>query len=169
MSKSNGKNGKDRERKRRAPAKNEQAITDTNPQGAGRSHAMGEATQAKVLEFIAEGGSRKKACEYVGVGHSAITEEARRNAQFQDRLTRAEAECYLTHVKTVAKASTEDTAGDWKAAAFLLERKFRDEYGKELKIDQTASLNVRVAGLSPEESKAELALHLQRLGLAYDS
>jgi hypothetical protein len=51
--------------------------------------------------------------------------EGNRSPQFRDRLTRARAEGEL---KLVAKLEEDP---DWRAAAFLLERGYRERWGKE--------------------------------------
>jgi hypothetical protein len=92
----------------------------------GRPRALTDDKKRQVLAFIAGGGSRKKAAAYVAVSVTTLADEAKRDAEFADHLEQAEATCYFRHLQNVAQAG----AKDWKASAFLLERKWPEEFGK---------------------------------------
>jgi len=48
-----------------------------------------------------------------------------------DSLTRAEAQCALALLDAITRAATAKADGDWRAAAWLLERKFPKDFGKD--------------------------------------
>jgi len=81
--------------------------------------------------FISAGGSQRLAAGHVGCHHSTIRNEADRDPQFLASLTRAEAQCALVLLRTVIAAATIGIDGDWRAAAWLLERKFPKDFGKD--------------------------------------
>jgi hypothetical protein len=92
----------------------------------GRPRVLTSEKKQQVLAFIAGGGSRKMAAAYVGVSVTTLADEARRDEPFAVRLEQAEAACYFRHLQNVANAGGKD----WKASAFLLERKWANEFGK---------------------------------------
>ena len=75
----------------------------TGKRPIGRPRALTPDKINQVLAFLAAGGSRKKAAEYVGVSVTTIADEAKRNEDFSDRLTRAESSCYMRHLQNVSK------------------------------------------------------------------
>lgn len=93
----------------------------------GRPQALlDEAKQRELCAILAMGCSRRVAAEYVGCAVSTIRRQAQRNAAFRDRLARAEAHQEMAHVKHVADAAQE--AKNWRAAAWLLERRYPERY-----------------------------------------
>ena len=126
----------------------------------GRPRALTPDKINQVLAFLAAGGSRKKAAEYVGVSVTTIADEAKRNEDFSDRLTRAESSCYMRHLQNVSKAGDKD----WRASSFLLERKWPEEFGKRTDInvggqpDNPLSPVVEVIVNSREEVKEFMTL-----------
>jgi hypothetical protein len=71
----------------------------------------------------------------------------------------------MKHVETLDKAAAGEIAGDWRAAAFLLERKFREEFGRELKIDQTTTARISLTGLSQDEARAAVRNRIAGIGV----
>jgi len=128
---------------------------------AGQPKAITGEKEKVLLAFIQAGGSRTKAAEYVGIHTSTIENEARRNPQFLDKLTHAEATSYQKHLSNVANAGGDD----WRASAFLLERKWRKEFGRQLDVNQnlTSEIAIRVAGMTPEQARDALATRLAGL------
>jgi hypothetical protein len=113
-----------RQRNKRGNSRRQTAGEAKRP--VGRPRVLTEDKKHQVLAFVAGGGSRKKAAAYVAVSVTTLADEARRNPDFSDRLEQAEATCYIRHLQNVSQAGTKD----WKASAFLLERKWPEEFGK---------------------------------------
>jgi hypothetical protein len=115
-----------RRRRRKYPKRKRKPPNGAARRPVGRPRALTDEKKRQVLAFIAGGGSRKKAAAYVAVSVTTLADEAGRDAVFADRLEQAEATCYYRHLQNVAQAGSKD----WKASAFLLERKWPDEFGK---------------------------------------
>jgi hypothetical protein len=112
-----------------------------------------EKTVAKYLEAIRLGGSRKDAALYAGIAvrtaqvwiQKGREDKARKPyREFVRRLERAESLTKLRLTGAVHKAAND---GDWKAAAWWLERRAPDEFGRTdtRKVELTATVNSEVA------------------------
>jgi hypothetical protein len=98
---------------------------------AGQPPKLTDAKKKAVIAYISSGGSQRLAAMYVGCHHSTIRNEADRDPQFLAGLTRAEGQCALELLEAVHDHATDDADGDWRAAAWLLERKFPKDFGKD--------------------------------------
>ena len=87
--------------------------------------------------------------------------------RFWRDVKKAEAEAEAAAVLQIRKAANE---GTWQAAAWYLERKFKDRWSRRDSIDHTGSIDHRVGiGASPEEIEAARArLHAARAELTGD-
>lgn len=91
-----------------------------------RPALLDEAKQREVCAILAMGCSRRLAAEYVGCAARTIRRQAQRDAAFRERLAKAEAHQEMAHVKHVSEAAKE--AKNWRAAAWLLERRYPERY-----------------------------------------
>ena len=112
-------------------ANNGKKPSRVNRQPRGRPRALDKAKKMAIVAYISAGGSQRLAAKFVGYSPSTIRNEANRNPEFMDSLTRAEAECALVLLKTITTAATAGADGDWLAAAWLLERKFPQDFGRD--------------------------------------
>jgi hypothetical protein len=142
------------------------------PRPVGRPRALTDEKKRQVLAFIAGGGSRKKAGEYVGVSVTTIADEARRDDDFADRLSQAEASCYYRHLQNVSRAGERD----WRASAFLMERKWPEEFSKAAEMPVEAPLpplprmNITVVRTYEEVMQLKaIRENAQRLGIRLDN
>lgn len=113
--------------------------------------------RAAIVAFVSAGGSRTKAADHVGIHASTIENEARRNPDFLESLTHAEATNYMTHIKNVSNAG----ADDWRASAFILERKWPGEFGK---VDTHYNKNVddeRISGVADDKQREAIINRLR--------
>lgn len=134
----------------------------------GRSKCDNE-TIAKVEEALRFGAYFGPACEYAGIGESTAyqwlalaREELERMDKpselrppknprykakmldFAERVTRASAqrEVAMVGVITRAAAGTADNPGDWRAAAFFLERRHPTRWGQQIKQQGTVEIGL---------------------------
>jgi transposase-like protein len=84
-----------------------------------------------------------------------LVEQSGRFHQFSQALMRARAKSEATLVASIATAAK----GDWRAAAWLLERRFPDQYGNRL------TLIKRLEQMTEDELDAYLAERLESAGL----
>lgn len=94
-------------------------------------------TVKDLLDAIQLGASYESACRYAGITYETFNEWRKGNfprgadktlkAEFSDGLTRAIGKADLADLATIRTAAK---AGDWRAAAWGLERRHPKEYGK---------------------------------------
>jgi hypothetical protein len=110
--------------------------TLTRQRREGRPSLVSSEAADKVIEALRKGSYIKPACEAAGISYPTLRTWIQRGeddkaagrstayADFLDRLTRARAEGEL---KLVAKLEADP---DWRATAFLLERGYRERWGR---------------------------------------
>lgn len=94
--------------------------------------------EEEFCSYISSGLTKKGAADAVCISESSLygwldrgqkDKDSGRNtifSEFLESVKKAEAKFKTTHIRTIEKAS----ADDWKAAAWLLERCYRNEYGR---------------------------------------
>ena len=111
---------------------------------AGRHSKLTDPTWARIKRSVELGNYAKTAAMAAGIGEQTYhrwrrqgaqdREEGRRTrmARFDEDLEAAEAQAELHHLRLVtqAAAGTPTKPGDWKAAAWLLERKHPDKFAR---------------------------------------
>lgn len=124
----------------------------------GRPPVLDEAKRREICAILAVGCSRRTAAFYVDCSVNTIRRTALRNAEFAAQLRRAESACEvaaLTHLNKAVKDGR-----NWRAAAWLLERRYPDRFGprkpRSVSPDQLTDVVNRFAEvLSREISNAD--------------
>lgn len=97
----------------------------------GRRSKLTPETVAKVAQAIKAGATRRLAAEYAGVGESTLLHWLAATTKATEPLRvavqKAEAD---SGVAALARIQTAAQNGDWKAAAWILEHRFPNEYGR---------------------------------------
>lgn len=114
---------------------------------AGRKSKLTPELQKKFCAYVSGGLTKKGAADAVCISETALYDWLQRGqkdedagkdtvySEFLESVKKAEADFKLTHIRTIQEAS----ADDWKAAAWLLERCYRNEYGR-------AAMDVNLGG-----------------------
>lgn len=104
----------------------------------GRPTKLNAETRKKVCEAILVGATYEAASQYAGITYETFNEWMKAGnaatapddfSDFSEAVTLANAQAqvtFATHIKTAA------TAGDWRAAAWMLERRFPKAYGQRV-------------------------------------
>ena len=95
--------------------------------------ALRNGKKAAVLEALRQGNNRRAACEAVGIGHTTFYRWLEEDGTLRDAVEKAEAEAEQYFVGRVKAA----TAEQWTAAAWWLERKRPDDWGKRERLEHT--------------------------------
>lgn len=109
--------------------------------------------EAKIVDALAAGNTRKTACLLAGVGQRTFEGWLHRYRGFCAAVEKAEAEAEATHVANIKTAAA---GGSWTASAWWLERRRHEDWGKKDRLEITATIRqlVRAAGLG-EDIEAE--------------
>lgn len=85
-----------------------------------------------ILDNISNGGTIGVSCCAAGVGYTTFRDWVRADPSLSVALKKASTEFELRHVRNIQTMAT----GDWKASAWLLERKFPKRYSRRLVISE---------------------------------
>ena len=105
----------------------------------GRPSKLNPQTQARFLEALRLGASYEGAASYAGVHYNTFrswmikgqTHKSGQYVEFLEHVKEAEGQAEVKWLAKIEKAATD---GQWTAAAWKLERRFPDRWGKQEKI-----------------------------------
>lgn len=134
---------------------------------AGRPTKLNDITQAKVCDALRRGATHKLAAMYAGIGRSTFQRYLARGAKeesgiyrdFKDAVTRAETEGAMSLLDMIKAAATEDSR-EWRAAAWLLERRYPDQYGKAVVVSEEDAERSVLLDAARRDVQEKLAPHL---------
>lgn len=98
------------------------------PGRAGRPTKRTPATERRLVGLIREGLTQKDASAMGGISEHTFGEWKRTFPDFADRIKKAEAEFIHTNVQIVQRAADANT---WQAAAWILERRRTETWGRK--------------------------------------
>lgn len=108
-----------------APPAVDPTLSTATPKKRGRPRALDEAKKREICALVAAGASISRASRYVGCTDTTVLNEARRNRDFAEKLRRAQGKAEMEPLNAIrSKAKT-----NWRAAAYLLERRDEEEKG----------------------------------------
>lgn len=90
--------------------------------------------EKSVYDLLKAGNTKKVAALASGISQDTFYEYMK-DADFSDMVTRAESECQARYVTLITKAAAED----WKAAAWYLNNRVRDEFHTKQAQDHTTN------------------------------
>ena len=143
-----------------------------------RPSKLTDLVEQRLRYATAKGATRKLACRYAGVSPDALSEwlklgaaeleagdEEGRHARLLRALRQAEGEAGVEWLEKIDAAAL---GGDWRAAAWKMERLYPDEYGRKVldhrfptraEVEEAARAAAKRAGVDEEEVvRAALAL-----------
>lgn len=89
----------------------------------------------RICEAVALGATYELACRYGGITRETLNQWRRGKPDFSDALQRAEGEAAVGWLAKIEQAAA---AGAWQAAAWKLERRYPEDYGRTVQ-DQRQS------------------------------
>jgi hypothetical protein len=87
---------------------------------------LDETKKKEILAILVQGCTRRRAAQYVGCSHPTIRNTALRDPSFAAALARVESQSEISCLANVRKAGKKDQY--WRAAAWVLERRYPDDY-----------------------------------------
>lgn len=91
---------------------------------AGRPTKYNEKMRDALVNWIRAGNTYTDACRMEGIAYETFLQWQRKYPEFVEALEKADALCKATRIATILAASQES----WQAAAWWLERRFKDDY-----------------------------------------
>ncbi len=88
-------------------------------------------TIAIILDAISQGLTQREASILAGISEDTFSLWKRKDSDFSEQIRQKEIECKLYHIKNIKKASEKS----WTASAWWLERKYKDEFSRNSKLD----------------------------------
>lgn len=140
-------------------AKKSKAVAKKPPVALGRKSKRTPEVEAKLIEALKKGNTYRAACAYSGISESEFYEWKSECAEFMERITRAENVAEFAYVDVIQECANN---GDWKAAAWWLERRRKLEYSARQEVELSGGL--RVERKAEELSDDELATIAARSG-----
>lgn len=136
-------------------------------------NTLDEKKRWKILTLLANGSSRRMAAKFVGCSASTITRTAQRDPEFAQQMATAEQSTDIEALHLLRIASRKDRY--WRAAAWLLERRNPDDFGRQqantITRDQLLGLFAHVIDvlndLIPEERAEEALEKMDQIIEAY--
>lgn len=132
---------------------------------AGRKGILTHELSEQLCAYIRAGLTKKGACDAMMIGESTFYQWLQRGEQdkeagknnvyveFAESLGKAEAAFKLAHIKNIKTAADQ---GSWQASAWMLERVYRDEYGRNA--DAKVELTGKDSGPVEVESAVKIYL-----------
>jgi hypothetical protein len=115
---------------------------------------LNQKKRGEICGILVLGGSRALAARLVGCSASTIYRTAQRDPEFEQQLRQAEGRMEALQLKYVGEAAQNQT--HWRAATWLLERKFPQRYGRRAPGVVTIEQISRVLGSFAEVIAAEI-------------
>jgi hypothetical protein len=84
--------------------------------------------RAKILALLTMGCSRRMAAKQAGCAASTITRTAERDYEFHSQISEAEAQADVRALRLISRTAQQEKY--WRVAAWVLERRNPDEYGR---------------------------------------
>lgn len=89
-----------------------------------------------LVEAITLGATYRRACAAAGISEETFNVWRREKSAFSEAIEKAEYEFTRKHLDVIRTAATRD--GTWQASAWMLERRYPADYGKQVQEHQGA-------------------------------
>lgn len=101
------------------------AVAKKPPVALGRKTKRTPEVAARIIDALKKGNTRRAACAYAGISDQTLANWCADSLDFLEALTRAENVAEFGYVDVIQECANN---GDWKAAAWWLERRRKLEY-----------------------------------------
>jgi hypothetical protein len=135
---------------KRKPAVKKNLKADERP-GRGRPSKYTPEVVERICYSLSQGNTRTTAVTCAGVSMPTFHTWMNEFPDFSDAIKRAEEQAVEHYVNVIHTASTQT----WQAAAWYLERRRKEDFGKQDKVDITTN-GKDINGMSVEDMVAEL-------------
>ena len=123
---------------------------------AGRPTKYTPDTVKAITDAIRVGCTYRLACQLAGISDETFARWQARYVDFVEAIKKADAECVAIRLSRISQAGK---AGTWQADAWVLERRYANEFGNRTRLDvnirQEAERLAEQVGVSADELLAE--------------
>lgn len=112
------------------------------PAAGGRPTKRNPLTEGAIFAAIEAGATYELAAKAGGITYETFNEWRKADPQFSEAIAKVEYEAALTRLNIIAAAARDD----WKAAAWWLERRFPESYGRQVRaqVDHGGQVKIRI-------------------------
>lgn len=117
----------------------------------GRKSKRTPETVAKILDFLRSGNTRGTSARASGISPDTFSDWCNRFPDFADAVKEAESEAasrYLAHIEAAA------IKGSWQAAAWVLERRYHQEWARKDRLELIQSVRDMARSINEDEEAA---------------
>ena len=117
---------------------------------------------ARIVEALEQGATYEAAAAHAGVHYDTLNEWRKGFPEFSEALKKAEAEAELHWLEQIESAAA---AGAWQAAAWRLERRYPERWGKRERVDVAMTVRREAERLAAQLGldAAELIAEAERI------
>jgi hypothetical protein len=125
-----GDGGSDRNDRQRGESARESVDDETSP---GRADTFNDVAEKRILDALRDGATMELAARAAGISPRTLRRWRDRHETFNRKVQRAKAEAGADALDTINEAASD---GDWRAASWILEKRFPDQYGETSDLPQ---------------------------------
>lgn len=114
-----------------------------------------------ILDAIRGGASQRDASALAGISEDTLSLWKRQDSDFSEQMRQKEIQFKMDQVRVIEKAAQKT----WQAAAWLLERKYPNEYTNRVRIEQPERPTTGYEHLTDEQLDAQLQEYYRKNGL----
>ena len=100
--------------------------------------------QDKVVELLEKGYGRVSICDKIGISLQSLINWENKNVDFLERTKKAQLQGMLKRKEAAENAVLKAFEKSWQSAAWYLERKHSDEYGKQITVSGVEEIKERL-------------------------
>ena len=130
------------------------ATAKPNASAVGRPTKRTPEVEARLMDALRKGNTRRASCASAGISDETLANWAKDSLDFLDALTRAENLAEIGYLDVIQESSLN---GDWKAAAWWLERRRKAEYSSRTEVTGADGGALKVETTAAELTDDELA------------
>src|SRR5262249_28454299 len=128
--------------------------------GLGRPSKFTPEREGRLLDALRAGNTRSAACQYAGISDETFARWLARYVDFVEAVKSAAPPAEVPMVARIAHAAQD---GTWQAAAWWLERRRPDDYGRRDRVDVELKLQLKRLAAELELDPAEMLAEAERL------
>jgi len=112
---------------------------------SARSYKRTPEVERRLLEALRVGSTFRLAAAYAGIDHATLYRWLEKDATLATRIKEAEGAAVVGWLAKIEKAASD---GNWQAAAWKLERRYPEDFGRRERLDVRIDIEERVRDMA---------------------